>query len=339
MAGLGILFTILGLAVLMIVHEAGHHFVARWFGMRVIRFSIGFGPALFRIQPRGSDTIYQVAVIPFLAYVQIAGMNPFEESDPNDKGSYANASLMARMLTVVAGPLANYVFAIMLFFAAFLIGGKYGTMIEVMPGGAAQKADLRNGDKVLSVDGTPTDDFEAIRKVVISNANRALPIKIERGGQVLDLTVTPEAKGDKGGGIVGITPMREPITVREAAWRSTIAPALVVKNLIFDLQRMFTGRVKMDELAGPVGIVKLGAKTVSLGIEDFLGFMAQLSAYLGGFNLLPFPALDGGRLGFLAYEAVARSKPNARVETYVHALGLLMFLALMFVVSVFDIRR
>jgi regulator of sigma E protease len=341
MAGLGILLTILGLAVLMIVHEAGHHFVARWFGMRVIRFSIGFGPALFRIQPRGSETIYQVAVIPFLAYVQIAGMNPFEESDPNDKGSYANASLLARVLTVVAGPLANYVFATVLFFAAFMIGGKVGesTVIEVMPDGAAQRADLRNGDKVLSIDGTLTDNFEAMRKVIIANPNRALPVKIERGGQVMEVTVTPEPKGERGGGVVGVTPMREPMTLREAAWLSTIAPAMVVENLVLDLVRMFTGRVKMDDLAGPVGIVKIGAKTVDLGIDDFLVFMGRLSAYLGGFNLLPFPALDGGRLGFLAYEAVARRKPNARMEAGVHALGLLMFLALMFVVSVFDIRR
>jgi regulator of sigma E protease len=341
MTGLGILLTILGLAVLMIVHEAGHHFVARWFGMRVVRFSIGFGPPLFRVQPRGSDTTYQVALIPFLAYVQIAGMNPFEESDPNDKGSYANASLIARIMTVVAGPLANYVFATVLFFAAFLIGGKVGesTVIEVMPNGAAQRADLRDGDKVLSIDGTTTDNFEAMRKVIIANPNKALPVKVERGGQLVDLTVTPEPKGENGGGIVGITPMREPMGVREAAWRSTIAPALVVEALILDLGRMFTGRVKMDDLAGPVGIVKIGAQTVDLGIEDFLGFMAKLSAYLGGFNLLPFPALDGGRLGFLAYEAVARRKPNARVEAHVHALGLLMFLALMFVVSVFDIRR
>jgi regulator of sigma E protease len=341
MAGLGILLTILGLAVLMIVHEAGHHFVARWFGMRVIRFSIGFGPALFRIQPRGSETIYQVAVIPFLAYVQIAGMNPFEESDPNDKGSYANASLLARVLTVVAGPLANYVFATVLFFAAFMIGGKVGesTVIEVMPDGAAQRADLRNGDKVLSIDGTPTDNFEAMRKVIIANPSRAIPIKVERGGQVIELTVTPEPKGERGGGVVGVTPMREPMTLREAAWLSTIAPAMVVENLVLDLVRMFTGRVKMDDLAGPVGIVKIGAKTVDLGIDDFLVFMGRLSAYLGGFNLLPFPALDGGRLGFLGYEAVARRKPNARVEAHVHALGLLMFLALMFVVSVFDIRR
>ncbi|HTM45124.1 MAG TPA: site-2 protease family protein [Polyangiaceae bacterium] len=337
---LGILVTIIGLAALMIVHESGHHFVARWFGMRVVRFSIGFGPPLWRVQPKGSETIYQVALIPFIAYVQIAGMNPFEDFDPNDKASYANASLPARVSTVVAGPLANYLFASVLFFAAFVIGGKPGesTVIEVMPGGAAAQANLKDGDKVLSIDGVPTDDFESMRKIVVANPSRDLLVKIQRDGKPLDVHVTPEPKGENGGGIVGVVPMREPMTVSEAALRSAIAPAAVVESLVVGLVRIVTGREKAD-LTGPVGIVKFGAKAATLGIEDFLAFMARLSAYLGGFNLLPFPALDGGRLVFLGYEAVARRKPNARVEAHIHAVGLLMFLALMFVVSVFDIRR
>src|SRR5712675_1464428 len=99
------LVAILGLAVLMIVHEAGHLLAARAFGMRVVRFSIGFGPALWRYQAKNSETIYQVALIPFLAYVQIAGMNPFEEVDPDDTTSYANASLIGRIAAIFAGPL------------------------------------------------------------------------------------------------------------------------------------------------------------------------------------------------------------------------------------------
>src|SRR3954465_7372298 len=102
-----VLVAILGLALLMIVHEAGHLLAARAFGMRVVRFSIGFGPAIFRYQAKGSDTVYQIALIPFFAYVQIEGMNPFEEIDPDDKGSYANASLFGRISAIVAGPLAN----------------------------------------------------------------------------------------------------------------------------------------------------------------------------------------------------------------------------------------
>ena len=118
------LVAILGLAVLMVAHESGHYFAARKFGMRVVRFSIGFGPRIWRHKPPDSDTVYQVALIPFLAYVQIAGMNPYEESDPNDAGSYANASLWARIVTIAAGPLTNYFFASVLIFFGLLIGGK-----------------------------------------------------------------------------------------------------------------------------------------------------------------------------------------------------------------------
>src|SRR5688572_3113532 len=140
---------ILGLALLMVVHESGHLLVARAFGMRVIRFSIGFGPPLWRYQAKGSDTVYQVALIPFLAYVQIAGMNPFEENDPNDKGSYANASLLARIAAIVAGPLANYLFASVLFFFLFAFGGKAmpTTTVRLIEGpGAARSAQMKDGD-------------------------------------------------------------------------------------------------------------------------------------------------------------------------------------------------
>src|SRR4051812_14539339 len=151
------LIAALGLVVLMIVHEGGHYLAARKFGMRVIRFSIGFGPTIYRHQPKGSPTIYQIGIIPFLAYVQIAGMNPWEENDPKDKGSYANASLLARVVTIAAGPLANYLFASIFIFFAYLMAGKYitddhSTKLElvrdqagaVLATGPAAKADMQD---------------------------------------------------------------------------------------------------------------------------------------------------------------------------------------------------
>src|SRR5580698_10201080 len=129
------LVAILGLALLMIVHEAGHYFAARRFGMRVVRFSVGFGPTLWKHRPKDSPTVYQVAMIPFLAYVQIAGMNPLEDVDEGDQGSYANASLTGRISTIFGGPLANYLIASVLFFVSLMAGGKdvRSTEISVMP--------------------------------------------------------------------------------------------------------------------------------------------------------------------------------------------------------------
>jgi regulator of sigma E protease len=335
---MSILIGILGLALLMVVHEGGHLIAARAFGMRVIKFSIGFGPALWRHQPKGSDTIYQVALIPFLAYVQIAGMNPLEEIDPDDKGSYANASLIGRISAIFAGPLANYLFASVLFFGAFMIGGET-TKVQVMEKSAAAAGAMRDGDRIVSIDGKQITRWEQIPEIILPSPNKKLSVVIERDGQMQTLIVTPEPKGKDGGGQIGVRPtsMVPPMSPKEAAVESLLYPAKVVQALVVGLARIVTGKDK-PEVTGPVGIVRETSKAAERGPADYLYLLALLSAYLGGFNLLPFPALDGGRLMFLGYEAVTRRRPNARVEAHVHAVGLLMLLALIAVVSVFDIR-
>ncbi len=339
---LAIVIAILGLAVLMVVHELGHHLVARAFKMRVVRFSIGFGPPLWRYQPRGSDTVYQVALIPFLAYVQIAGMNPFEDNDPDDKGSYANASLTARILTVIAGSAANYVFAMLLFLGAFLAFGEpvLSTKVQVIPDTPAARANMQDGDEVTAINGIALEDFEHMRDLIIESPDKALTFSVVRDGAEVALTVTPEAKAENGGGQIGVRPTRgyRPMTFEHAVEQSVARPALVVRDLVVGLVQLVTREVE-PEVAGPVKIVKYGASMVEAGGFDILYFLARLSAYLGGFNLLPVPALDGGRLIFLGYEAVARRKPNAKMEAQIHAVGLLMFLALIAVVTVKDFQN
>jgi regulator of sigma E protease len=327
---------ILGLALLMVVHEAGHLLAARAFGMRVLRFSIGFGPPLFRYQAKGSETVYQVAVIPFLAYVQIAGMNPFEEIDPDDKGSYANASLVGRISAIVAGPLANYVFASFFFFGSFFIGGKsIPTMNVNVMDGPAKAAHMKDGDLITSVGGARVDDWEELRKRIMARPNQAVEIGVERGGKPITVTVTPIVK--EGRAMIGVEQARKqvPVSAKEAAVQSLIWPAKVVEQLVVTLGRYITLKDK-PQLSGPVGIVKEASRAAAQSLASYLGFFGVLSAYLAGFNLLPFPALDGGRLAFLAYEAVTRQRPNAQVEAKVHFLGLLMLLALIAVVTVFD---
>src|SRR3954468_21660325 len=140
------LIAILGLAVLMVVHEGGHYLAARRFGMRVTKFSIGFGPTLWKHRPKGSPTTFQVAIIPFLAYVQIAGLNPYEEIDPKDPESYANASLWARIVTIAAGPLTNYFFASVLMFLGFLLGASarddVSMRVSIAPDGPAAQSGM-----------------------------------------------------------------------------------------------------------------------------------------------------------------------------------------------------
>src|SRR5579864_1736698 len=164
------LVAILGLAVLMIVHEGGHYVAARKFGMRVVRFSIGFGPTIWKHKPQGSQTVYQIALIPFLAYVQIAGMNPYEETDPDDRASYANASLWSRIVTIAAGPLTNYFFASVLIFFGLLIGGKEvldeTSMHVVVEPGPAQASGVMTGDRIVEVNGTSVHNWDELRKSI-----------------------------------------------------------------------------------------------------------------------------------------------------------------------------
>src|SRR5437879_2590607 len=201
----------LGLAMLMVVHEGGHYLAARKFGMRVVKFSIGFGPTLWRHKPKGSPTIYQIAIIPFLAYVQIAGMNPYEDNDPKDPGSYMNASLWARIVTIAAGPLTNYFFASILFFIGFLVGGRGVTEEASMPlsvdkTGPAYAAQIRDGDKVLAVNDEAIPNWDALKKAVSTHPGQPIDMKMERDGKPFHATVIPGAPGEKYEGKIRISP-------------------------------------------------------------------------------------------------------------------------------------
>ena len=330
------IFGALGLGILMVVHELGHYLAARAFKMRVTRFSIGFGPALFRHTPKGSPTTYQLAIIPLLAYVQIAGMNPLDEVDPKDEGSYANASLVGRIVTIFAGPLFNYLFASVLFFAAMMIGGQLipTTKVTVQPGSAAEAGQMKTGDKVVEVAGQSIHEWDQMKSAVAANPGKPIDVTVERDGHVVHLTVKPAVIANGEGRIgVGSVFLTRPATLKEASEYAIKAPATVVVETLVGLGQMLTGKQKLDNLAGPVGIVRETANAARDGAPSFFRFLGIISAYLGAFNLLPIPALDGGRLMFLAYEATTRRRPNPKVEAQVHAIGLVMMLALVLVVT------
>lgn len=333
---------ILGLGLLVVVHEAGHLLAARASGMKVIRFSIGFGPALVSHTSKRSGTHYQIAAIPFLAYVQIAGMNPFEEIDPDDKSSYANGSLFARIFAILAGPLANYLFASVLFFICFMVSGVSETTnkakVDVLDSGPAKTANLKSGDTILAVDGVKVADWEAMRQQVVKNPGKPLAFEVARGEERLTVTITP--KNENGKGLIGVTAFSKmvPVSAKQAAMLSMVLPYTVVKESILALGRIITLQEK-PEFKGPVGIVSETSKAAKAGWMQLVYFLGILSAYLGGFNALPFPALDGGRLAFLGYEAITRRKPNSKVEVMVHAFGFVMLLTLIAVVTFSDTQN
>ena len=339
-----ILLSIFGVAFLMIVHETGHFLAARKFGMRVQTFSIGFGPALWKYKPKNSPTTYQLALIPFIAYVKVAGMNPFEEVDPKDKGSYANGSLWARMVTIFAGPLANYLFASVFIFVALVgwgrrerderTGPEVGVHVEPDASGAAAAAGLQMNDWITGINGVPVHNWVELPKMLGAHAGEEIDMEVERDGKPMHLKVKIPAEGPTKGRIGVRSIMRSvKVSVGEAALTSVKQPPMVVAGTVVGIYRMITLKDKA-EVGGYKTIVTSVANAFKEGPGDGLEFLGQLSAYLGGFNLLPLPALDGGRLMFLLYEAIARRRANEKAEAMIHSVGLLMFLALMLVVTV-----
>ncbi len=363
---------ILGLALLMIVHEAGHLLAARAFGMRVTTFSIGFGPTFFRIEPRDGyfwftsmggkvrlrlgkhdeekhgPTVYQVAMIPFLAYVQIAGMNPFEDHDPEDKGSYANASLLGRITTIFGGPLANYLFASVFFFFSVYYGGvrvdtdpksQGTTTVNVIDDGAADSAGVEDGDTIVEVEGKAINTWDELREGVSAHPEQEITVVVEREGTRIPLKMTPQkAPNEPERGIIGVglKEKRRDVGAGEAAKLAVTRPPLVVRDLAVGIYKIIREGLKPDQLGGPVKIVQTSARAAKRGWADWLELLGFLSAYLGAFNLIPFPALDGGRLMFLGYELATRRRPDAKMEAQIHVVGLMMLLGLMLYVTIFN---
>jgi regulator of sigma E protease len=334
MTALSWALAISGLGILIVLHEGGHFLVARLCGMRVERFSIGFGPPIASFKRWG--TIFQIAPIPLGGFVQITGLNPAEEFDKSDPMVYPNRPRWMRLLTVLAGPAANYLTAIVLAFVIFAAWGippKTQQIDEPAANRPAAAAGLKAGDVLVSANGQMVDDEHPISEVINAGKGAPIAIKVLRDGQPMVFNVTPDQ--NKGVYMVGIKigphGPRAHASVPVAAKEALIYPYYASVGILDGLYNMIRGKVQA-ELSGPVGITKQIAKAASQGMRDFIGIIALLSVYLGLFNLLPLPALDGGRAVFLGVESATRKPVNPRIEAAVHTAGfVLLFGVLLFV--------
>lgn len=341
-----VLITVVALSVLIIIHEGGHYLAARAFGMRVLRFSIGFGPTLFRYQPKGSPTIFQVAVIPFLAYVQIAGMNPNEEVDPDDPELYPNKSLGARVATIAAGPIANYLTASAIVFALGISNtlppmqpAEPMQVGHVVPDSPADKAGLQEGDVIVMANGERISDVSELIDATAPRAGEPTEYRVEREGKALPpIVITPEDRGGRGQIGVGAKMIRlyENLGVWDSTKLSIALPFQMTVAQLTGLADMVKQR-STEGIGGPVMMGKMVAEAAQAGLPAFLWILMFISVALGMFNLLPFPALDGGRLIFLGYEAITRRRANERFEMAVHAVGIVFLLGVMILVTYRDI--
>ena len=345
-----LLIAIAALGFLIIVHEGGHYFVARWCQMRIERFSIGFGPGLLKKVSKKTGTTFQLAPIPFGGFVEIRGMNIAEDVDPDDRQAYPNRPVWQRFITIFAGPATNYLSAIVLAMALFTCHGIdvphwYGVAKAMPDYDAATK--LKPGDRILKVDGVAlfVDSGPSLTERVSHSSGAPLMLTVERDGQTQDVQIRPKLDKDAGGKQVwriGVQYEKQELTVGvgliDAAERAIIYPVEQTKAIGKVLYGIVFGSEKADP-GGPIRMVEEFYKAFSAGIVPGINLLMMLSVYLGLFNLLPIPALDGGRLVFLGYELITRRRANPKIEAMVHMAGIMALGVVMLVVLYIDIRR
>ena len=347
MTFLSIALAILAFGLLIVIHELGHYLAARWSGMRVERFSVGFGPVIW--SRRRGDTEWAVSAVPLGGYVKIAGMAPGEEIAADDRNAYSHQPAWRRFLVILAGPAMNYLLAVVL--AAGLIAtlglrepDSTSTLGDIIGGGAAERAGLRPGDRIVGAAGAPVADWMALVQAVRAHPGQDLPLVVERAGSPagsppVEMTIRPDDSG--GIGKAGIAPSLRavragPIDAVGMAFQKTNDKA---GEILGGLGQVVTRKQKA-ELQGPLGIAQEMTRSARAGAAPFLMMVWLISLMLAIFNFLPLPALDGGRLVFLVYEIVARRPVNQKVEAVIHTVGFLALLALLLGITVFgDLPR
>jgi regulator of sigma E protease len=346
---------LLVLGPLVTVHELGHYLVGRWFGVKADVFSVGFGKELAGYTD-GRGTRWKLAAIPLGGYVQFKGdMNPASVPDPDLpaeqlEGAFQSKPLWQRALIVFAGPLTNFLVAIAILASFNLAYGRVEIppVVEVLAeDGAAAKAGIALGDRIVAVDGRAIDDFDELRSRIAPHPGARISLDVERGGERLTVafTIPSITERDRFGnefkvgqiGIGSATGQVVAVGPVEAVVLGVRQTGEIVKMMVTGVSQIITGRRSVDELGGPIKIAKFSGEQLSLGWPNFVGFVALISINLAFINLLPIPALDGGHLAFYAAEAVRRKPLGPRSQEWAFRTGLAFVLALMLFVTVNDI--
>jgi regulator of sigma E protease len=332
---LNILLGILVLTILATVHELGHFVFARLARVPVEEFALGFGPAI--LSKRRGGTNYRLNIIPVLAYVKIKGMEP---GDVTPDGFNAQR-FWKRFLILAGGPLLNILLALLLFLFLFSFSSMPTTTIgEIMPSSPAEKSGILIGDEILAINGENVKTWEDIvRKISEQGEKPTLTFSLKRGTESLVITTTPTYLEEEKRYIVGIIP-----TLARRNFSQAVSSAFHYFGQVFllifsSLGMLFSGKAGISDFAGPVGIVQITAQQAQAGVLNLLGITGILSMALGAFNLIPFPALDGGHLLFLVVEGISGKKVSPKVQYALNTLGFLILLGFLLIVTWGDILR
>lgn len=343
------------LTIVVFFHELGHFAVARWCGVGVRAFSVGFGPELFGFTDK-HDTRWKFAAIPLGGYVKFYGDENVASvpdhgelaqmsGDDRDK-AYHLKPVWQRMAIVVAGPMANFILAIVIFGSVYGFLGERITVPridQVQSESAAEQAGVEVGDIVVAIEGEPIDSFSDVQGVVAFSAERPLVFTLDRAGSLLDLTIVPERREIDDGfgnmqrvGVIGVVHEAEQadVTIIEygpvgATVRAVEQTGTVITQSLTYIGRILVGQESPDQLSGPVRVAKISGDVATLGILALLQLAAVISVSIGMINLFPIPMLDGGHLVYYAFEAI-RGKPlSEKVQEMGFRVGLSMVLGLM----------
>jgi len=341
---------IIVLSILVIVHEFGHFIVAKKMGVRVEKFSIGFGPEIAGITK--GDTRYSISIIPLGGYVKLAGETPLEGAK-GEKWEYLSRTVGERMRIIFAGPLLNYILAFLIFSFVFMAGSPTLTsrIGKVMPGYPAESAELKADDKILNINGKDVVYWEDVTKIVHASKNMEMKLLVERDGKREAFLVTPTSQdtktifgSKKNISIIGIAPSDEVVYVKYGFFKSIYMGAERLWTLTYitckALWASITGAIPVKEsMTGPIGIFYITGQAAKLGIVYLLQLMGVLSASLAIFNLLPVPVLDGGHILFLTIEKIRKKPVSVKMQEGITQVGMSLLIALMLFVFYNDFVR
>jgi regulator of sigma E protease len=351
------------LTIVVFFHELGHFLVARWAGVKVLTFSLGFGPELAGFNDR-HGTRWKISAVPLGGYVKFFG-DESEASTPSSEtlanmteeeraGSFHHKKVGARAAIVAAGPIANFILAIVIFTGLFTFFGKpnmSARVDKIEVGSAAAAAGFQVGDVVTAIDNHPIENFPDMQWIVGGHAGEQLSFTIKRGDSIVQLQGTPELKVQKDGfgnthrlGVLGITRASQPgdvmterVNPATAMWLGVKETWLVIDQTLTYIGRIFTGREPADQIGGPLGIAKISGQVATLGLAPLIRLAAVLSISIGLLNLFPVPLLDGGHLLFYAVEFIRGRPLSDRAQEMGFRIGLGLVLMLMVFATYNDI--
>lgn len=330
----GILFIVV-LGTLIFVHELGHFLFAKKSGVRVERFSLGFGPPLWHRQWKGTE--YRISAVPLGGYVKMYGENP-EEDVGDPQGAFLHQSVWKRIPIVAAGPLFNFLFAIVLIAFIHTVGIPIEKSVQVgrtVEDSAAAQAGLQINDIVVAIDGQPIERIHELKSKIMASDGRTLQLQVSRGGQVLTLSITPQMDAATREWRIGVELLPGTIVVERHDPFTALGQGFawtwrITKLSVMGFGKILSGAMPVSEsLAGPLGIAREIGRQANYGWRNVVFFTAGISVSLAILNLFPIPVLDGGHLLFFAIEIINGEPLSIRKREIAQQVGLVILVGLM----------